>query len=385
MTPPATPAPALARYVMVGGFLGAGKTTALLRLAQVYQDRGLKVGLITNDQSTGLVDTAMATSQLVPVEEITGGCFCCKFTSLTDAATRLSADKRPDVFLAEPVGSCTDLAATVAYPLRRLYGDRYSVAPYTVVLDPTRLERMLNLAPGPAFSSKVRYIYEKQMEEADILAVNKIDGLTASRVEALLDHLRRRFPRAKCLSFSSRTGQFFDDWVAELDRLELGTAPAMELDYETYAEGEALLGWANATVSIRSGDEFDGNDFLMDFAQSVRASLAAHEADIAHLKMTLAPETGPDLGVINVVRTDAPPEQSYRLAEPLTAGELVINLRAEADPELLRRVLEPALRISLPAGTTITIDHLEAFRPGKPVPTHRDLTAPAAAPSGGAS
>ena len=31
-----------------------------------------------------------------------------------DAADRLTRDAQPDVFLAEPVGSCTDLRATVS-------------------------------------------------------------------------------------------------------------------------------------------------------------------------------------------------------------------------------------------------------------------------------
>lgn len=106
-----------ARYIMVGGFLGAGKTTGILQIARRLRDQGLKVGLITNDQSVGLVDTAMLGSHGFPIEEITGGCFCCKFNSLVDAADRLSRVTRPDVFLAEPVGSCTDLKATVDYPL----------------------------------------------------------------------------------------------------------------------------------------------------------------------------------------------------------------------------------------------------------------------------
>ena len=46
-----------ATYVTIGGFLGAGKTTAMLRLAELLSARGLRVGLITNDQSRGLVDT----------------------------------------------------------------------------------------------------------------------------------------------------------------------------------------------------------------------------------------------------------------------------------------------------------------------------------------
>src|SRR5688572_25441553 len=123
-------------YIMIGGFLGAGKTTALLRMAEHLTRLGRRVGLITNDQSYGLVDTALVGSRGYPVQEITGGCFCCRFNSLTAAAARLTEEARPDVFLAEPVGSCTDLRASVQYPLRRLYGDNYRIAPLSVLVNP---------------------------------------------------------------------------------------------------------------------------------------------------------------------------------------------------------------------------------------------------------
>src|SRR5215469_10700188 len=161
-----------ARYIMIGGFLGAGKTTAILKLAEHLTAQGLQVGLITNDQSVGLVDTTMLGAHGFAVEEITGGCFCCRFNSLVEAAGRLSRDERPDVFIAEPVGSCTDLKASVSYPLRRMYGDNFSVAPLSVVLDPIRAMRILGLESGKAFSPKVVYVYEKQLEEAEIVVVN---------------------------------------------------------------------------------------------------------------------------------------------------------------------------------------------------------------------
>ena len=48
-----------ARYIMFGGFLGGGKTTAVAGLAQWLTEKGLRVGLITNDQGARLVDTVM--------------------------------------------------------------------------------------------------------------------------------------------------------------------------------------------------------------------------------------------------------------------------------------------------------------------------------------
>ena len=41
------------RFVMVGGFLGAGKTTTIARLARLYQSQGKRVGVVTNDQEIG--------------------------------------------------------------------------------------------------------------------------------------------------------------------------------------------------------------------------------------------------------------------------------------------------------------------------------------------
>src|SRR5579862_302 len=108
------------RFVMVGGFLGAGKTTTLSRLARLYMNRGQRVGLVTNDQAQDLVDTHSLQAQGFAVEEVAGACFCCRFGDLIGKVDRLQNSEHPDVILAEPVGSCTDLVATVVQPLRDL-------------------------------------------------------------------------------------------------------------------------------------------------------------------------------------------------------------------------------------------------------------------------
>src|ERR1700730_7557916 len=174
-----------ARYIMIGGFLGAGKTTCVVKLAQQLTTQGLRVGLITNDQGSELVDTQMLRSKGFATEEIPGGCFCCRFNLLLDAAERLTPATQPVVFIAEPVGSCTDLVATVAYPLRRIYGDQFTIAPVSVLVDPVRAARVLGLESGGSFSEKVIYIYKKQLEEADLLVINKVDLLGPERVEQL--------------------------------------------------------------------------------------------------------------------------------------------------------------------------------------------------------
>lgn len=362
-----------ARYIMVGGFLGAGKTTAVLKAAQHLRGRGLRVGLITNDQSYGLVDTAMLSSHGFAVEEITGGCFCCKFNSLVEASERLSAEATPDTFIAEPVGSCTDLKATVDYPLRRLYGEDFQIAPLSVLVDPVRAMRVLGLEAGKSFSPKVVYIYRKQLEEAEVIVVNKADLLPPGRLDALRAALAVEFPRARVHTMSARSGDGLEEWVALVTAESPRLAGAMEVDYDIYADGEALLGWLNATVAVESAaGAFDGNALLLGLAGSLQASLHGHGAEIAHLKMTLTPgEDGGDIAVANLVRGDGQPELSHTLREPLESGQLIINLRAEGDPDLLRRETEAILRGLAGAGVTAAPEHVECFRPGRPTPTHR--------------
>src|SRR5688572_24709719 len=105
------------RFVMVGGFLGAGKTTTIAKLARHYMSQGKRVGIVTNDQASDLVDTNSLRSQGFEVGEVAGSCFCCNFNELVNTIGRVGIANRPDVILAEPVGSCTDLVATVVQPL----------------------------------------------------------------------------------------------------------------------------------------------------------------------------------------------------------------------------------------------------------------------------
>jgi G3E family GTPase len=304
-------------------------------------------------------------------EEITGGCFCCRFNTLTDAARKLTAATRPDVFIAEPVGSCTDLVATVTYPLRRIYGDAFTIAPLSVLVDPIRAERFLGIAEGGKFSDKVTYIYRKQLEEADIIVITKIDLLDTARVDKLRARLAEEFPRAEILALSVRKNEGLAPWLERLATGEQSRRATMEVDYELYAEGEALLGWLNATVQLAAPGGFDSDATLKAIANGIQQRLAG--AEIAHLKMTLNPDSGlGDIAVINLVRTDFVPELSLTIEEPVESGQLIINCRAEAAPEALRDAVRETIAALERPAISAQLEHLEFFRPGKPQPTHRD-------------
>ena len=361
---------------MIGGFLGAGKTTTVGRLARHLSDQGLKVGLITNDQAGGLVDTKLLRGQGYATEEIAGGCFCCRFNTLVDAASKLTNDSKPDVFIAEPVGSCTDLVATVTYPLRRMYGDSFTIAPLSVLVDPIRARRVFGLDDGGTFSSKVAYIFKKQLEEADIIVISKSDLIDDAQREELRAVLAKEFPLAKVVTASPRKQTGLDELFASLMTDEQARRNPMAVDYEVYADGEALLGWLNATVTLKSDDEFEANEFLKKLATNVQGRLQVAGVEIAHFKMTFSPDDGiaGELASINLVRSDYIAELGMELDEPTTGGQLIVNLRAEADPASLVEAVKEGLRQVTTNffGLQATLDHEEHFRPGKPTPTHRD-------------
>src|SRR6516162_9683110 len=198
------------RFLMVGGFLGAGKTTTLARLARFYLDRGQKVGLVTNDQAQDLVDTTSLRAQGFPVEEVPGACFCCRFNDLVGKVEALETRQRPDVILAEPVGSCTDLVATVVQPLKDLYGDRFEVAPYPVLFKPSHGLRILKSEANSGFSPKAAYIFRKQLEEADAIVLNRVDEMTPAALEELVALVTQHHPGTPLLRASAKTGQGFD-------------------------------------------------------------------------------------------------------------------------------------------------------------------------------
>ena len=158
---------------------------------------------------------------------------------------------------------------------------------------------------------------------------------------------------------------------------EQAARTAMEVDYELYAEGEAQLGWLNATVQLEQATPFDANAVLRRLAGAIQDRLNREGAEVAHLKMTFNPDEGlGDIAMINLVRNDYVPEVSLTMEEPVPSGQLILNLRAEAPPELLHDAVQSALAgLATPfPALNATLEHLEHFRPGRPQPTHRMTT-----------
>lgn len=358
------------RFIMIGGFLGAGKTTTIGRLARAYQHRGLKVGIVTNDQATDLVDTHTLRSQGFDVGEVAGACFCCNFNELTETVGRLEARQRPDVVLAEPVGSCTDLVATVVQPLMKLYGERFDVAPYGVILKPSHGRKILKGEAKSGFSPKAAYIFKKQIEEADFVILNRIDELEPDEVEELAALIEAEQPGAPILRMSARTGAGFEALLEMLEQRGAFGRRILDLDYDIYAEGEAELGWLNSSLRVSSEGGFALDELLLGIVERLRQSLAEADAETAHLKAIGLWEGF--YGVANLVSSDSPAELSLPSNCQVKQADVVVNARVATSPEELQEQVEAAVRcVCEDLGAEVEFRQTQSFRPGRPVPTHR--------------
>jgi G3E family GTPase len=361
------------RFVMVGGFLGAGKTTTLARLARFYQQRGQRVGLVTNDQAQDLVDTNSLRSQGFAVEEVPGACFCCRFSDLVGKVEELSERERPNVILAEPVGSCTDLVATVVQPLKDLHGTRFEVAPYPVLFKPSHGLRILRDEAGAGFSPKAAYIFHKQLEEADAILINRVDELQPAEADELERLVAARYPGTPILRVSARTGQGFDGVFELLDQQGNFGRKILNIDYDIYAEGEAEMGWLNSSVRLSADRPFELDALLLEIVRELKKTLAS-SGEVAHVKVIGLGEGA--FGVANLVSSATAPELSLPSRIQTRAADVIVNARVAVDPGLLEKQVEQVVQSACgPRAARAEFRKTQSLRPGRPTPTHRYPTA----------
>jgi G3E family GTPase len=366
------------RFIMLGGFLGAGKTTAMARLARHFMTQGKRVGLVTNDQAQDLVDTHSLREQGFPVEEVAGACFCCKFDDLLNKVGSLEASQHPDVILAEPVGSCTDLVATVVQPLKDLYGKRFSVAPFTVLFKPSHGLKILRekeprtsvSGGGSGFSPKAAYIFRKQLEEADAVLLNRIDELSAAQIEEIAQLVGTQFPGVPVLRVSAKTGQGFDAVHELVNQQGNFGRKILDIDYDIYAEGEAELGWLNSSVRLTAREPFDLDQLLLDIVNGIQQALHGTGAEVAHLKAIGLWEGF--FGVANLVDSGGAASLSLPSRCQVKETDLIVNARVAIDPAILQEKVEKVVRDACATRSAQqSAAKTQSFRPGRPTPTHR--------------
>lgn len=358
------------RLILVGGFLGAGKTTMLWQAAAELVRQGKRVGLITNDQAPQLVDTGFLKEHGFEVSEIAGGCFCCRFNELVRSAQGLVDSQNPDVLIGEPVGSCTDLSATVLQPIKEQFAEAFDIAPFSVMIDPHRLLDAIGPDTQSLLHSSARYILQKQLEEADRIVLNKTDTLAPGELEPLLKLLAERYPRTPVHCVSALRSKGIAEWLqAILAPGQVSGQRIVDVDYDTYAEGEAVLGWLNATVNVSREQALDWREYSLDLVKSLQSEMKKRSAEIAHLKILLSTPVG--FYACNVTSLIGEPAIQGGIDGSPRGAHLVINARVEMAPDELKSIVGECLRVASAGKVSLANLEIESLSPGRPTPVHR--------------
>jgi Ni2+-binding GTPase involved in maturation of urease and hydrogenase len=338
--------------VAVGGFLGSGKTSLILAAARRLQKRGLRCAVVLNDQGKELVDTRHVEQLSLHAAEVTGGCFCCRLSALESVIEEMQAWS-PDVIFAEPVGSCTDISATVLAPLREDFA-RYRVAPFTVLVDPARAAALLR---GDA-DADLAFLFQKQLQEADLVCITKTDLYSGATTIPGVD------PR----QLSAKSGQGIQEWLDEVlfGHIEPGMT-IFDIDYARYARAEAALTWLNLSFNFEPLVPVSPAFLIGPFLDGLDKAMTSAGVSLVHMKVFDGSPTG-WLKAAMCNNGEEPIVEGDLDASPASRHELLLNLRAKGSPIEVQRIVE-ALVEQL-RGRIFDI-RLDCFSPAAPQPQRR--------------
>ncbi len=170
---------------IVGGYLGAGKTTLVNHLLRHAQGR--RIAVLVNDFGDIPIDADLIESRDGNVMNLAGGCVCCSVGSdLVGALMALPGwPQPPDHCLVETSGVA--LPGAVARTLTLVQG--------------VRLDGVVVLADAETVRARAvdRYVGDTvrgQLRDADLVLLNKLDLVGADDAAALHEWLREAAPRA---------------------------------------------------------------------------------------------------------------------------------------------------------------------------------------------
>ena len=158
--------------IILSGFLGSGKTTVLLQLANHLRNKhgeDYRIAIIENEVGSASVDSGIIAEAGYSVTEMLAGCVCCTLIGqLVPAVRKLTEELNPDLIVLEATGMATPGSM-------RDNIERYGDCPVRVVtlVDASRWQRIVRA---------LSILLEGQLECADVVCVNKCDLVDEAQI-----------------------------------------------------------------------------------------------------------------------------------------------------------------------------------------------------------
>ena len=184
----------------IAGFLGSGKTTALMKIVDELMKRGHRIAIIVNDVGDISVDAKFIEAHGLKAKEISGGCICCQIAgTFAETIAKLHDTFNPDITIVEPSG--------VAIPWGLKRAAEYSEAKTDMVIEHAPVITLVDATRIDMLVRAVKRLVETQIREADVCFVNKVDTATAEEILKTEKLIREMNPKAEVAHMSSETGE----------------------------------------------------------------------------------------------------------------------------------------------------------------------------------
>ena len=265
------------KVMIIGGFLGSGKTTAIQRISRQLSDAGKRTAIIVNEIGEIGLDGETLKSPGIMTQELTSGCICCTLKiSMQYTLQTLEEEFRPDIVIIEPTGIA--FPGQIKEEIEVMGLSEISFAPVVTLVDPGRF--------GTEAKEIPRFI-ETQVKEAEILGINKVDIAPAEIVMATEKMLVELNPEARILKFSAKLGdKQFEDLLIHL------ALPGVEKPFQDKKNSiEISEVSAHSVLYILVSSMYNREEarrFIKESLQAIRDQIKEINPDfIGHVKLSL--------------------------------------------------------------------------------------------------
>lgn len=326
-------------FAVFSGFLGSGKTTTMMALTKHYSAHHAKAAMISNDLGgPGLADDRLARLAGCNASELTGECICYQTENLVARLDSLF-DSGCELVISDIPGFGVGALEHVYHTLHERFPGRYTLAPFTVLLEPRTAELLMGEE-----GCDLHYILNTQLLEADLIVLNKKELLTPERLEEIRGFLSRQYPQAALVCISALSGEGLEELSLALRNGE-ASLRRPDIGYGGAEFGAAMGRISEYYLQYHAAvccNDFDANAYLLALAEKIREDIRRENRDIPHLKL-LAWTADGDYGKADLLGSHRPVELSHGFGGRCTELAVVLNGSAVCPADRLDAIITGAV------------------------------------------